>query len=181
MRAAVQQLGYEDESFRDFVDRDIRMQTSESEAEALRSPAYAERWLTTLNVMQRSIEGQLAAKQEEFLAERARLRRLLRREVDENDRSRLQDQLDALQETHSRDRAKKLRFKTGLDEALVEARAVVDALRGSQYDSIVSTERNYYAEQRRRLEEAIRLHQAQTTEEDIEPSEYDEQLWAVIG
>ena len=177
---SVATLGRTGESFKDFVDRDIRGHTTQAEAEALRSPALAERWFTTLMMMQRSIEGQLAAKQEEFQAERARLRRLLRSEQVSHVRTQIEDQLDRLQEDHSRDRAKKLRFKTGLDEALVEARAVVDALRGHQYDSLVAEERNYYAEQRRLLEEAIRLHQAQTLADGIEPGDHDEKLWEAL-
>lgn len=173
---ADRQLGQSGETFRDLVDRDIRGRTTVREAALLRSPDLAELWLATLTAMQRSIEGQLAAKQEEFLAERARIRRLARRDPDGD----YANDLDALQQKHSADRAKKLRFKTGLDEALIEARSVVDALRGSQYDSIVAGERNYYAEQRRLLEEAIRLHQAQITAEGIEPSEYDEQLWSAL-
>jgi hypothetical protein len=177
---SVAALGRTGESFKDFVDRDIRGHTTQAEAEALRSPALAERWLTTLTMMQRSIEGQLAAKQEEFQAERARLRRERRRLTDPDQIDRTDDVLDRLQENHSRDRAKKLRFKTGLDEALVEARAVVDALRGHKYDSLVADERNYYAEQRRLLEEAIRLHQAQMLAEGIEPGEHDEKLWEAL-
>lgn len=173
-------LGQTGVSFKNFVDRDIRGHTTQAEAEALRSPESAEQWLATLTMMQRSIEGQLAAKHEEFQAERARLRREKRRLTDLDEIDRTADVLDRLQEAHSRDRAKKLRFKTGLDEALVEARAVVDALRGHKYDSLVADERNYYAEQRRLLEEAIRLHQEQMLAEGIEPGDHDEKLWEVL-
>lgn len=161
-----------DLDFNDLVNRDLRGRATPEESSSLRAPDLAGKWLLALTRIQRSVEGQLASMQEDFLSRRA--------EIKLYGSPQMHIELIELQKNHSAVRAGKLRFKTGLEEALVEARAIVDELRGSHYDSLVASERNYYAEQRGRLQEAIRRHQAETLADDLEPSEFDERLWEVL-
>lgn len=178
----------DDRTFRNEVDEDLRRpgpsqrRSYETRRAALRSPELVDRWNTTLQQITKSVEGQLASKQEDYEAARAALRREANKLTPGSPEwLKNKDEQEALKVEYATERAGKLRFKTGLDEWVVEARALRDAHRATMYDSIVAEERNHYAEELRRLKEAIETHRSQILhDEDYEPSSADERLWSCL-
>lgn len=189
-----------DDRFEAYVDQDLRRKKGSDHltphdvllCDALRDPKVVDRWHACLRRISRSIEGQLAQKDVEFQARKARLERASAeaaqryRRTDVPDQHRVQDELDRLdleilsdREAHFDQRSKMLRFKTGLDETISKARGLVDAQRGSQYESLVAEERNHYATRVRELETAIRDHKAHFPA-DEEPSKSDRNLWSQV-
>src|SRR4051794_39656358 len=69
--------------FRQVVDRDLRRREDEGvdefESAALRSPTLVDRWLTALLAASKSVEGQLAAKDCDFEADKAQFGRTILR------------------------------------------------------------------------------------------------------
>lgn len=177
-------------SFRKEVDRDLRpldQDASPGQAEkwkarhaALRSPACVDRWFMALSQMSKSVDGQLAAKADDYEAKRAEIRGQLVGATGPQEKG-LRRSLETLKSEYSRARANTLRFKTGLDEALIEARSLRDSVRDRLYDSVVAEERNFYARRVTALQDAIRAHQDAFTEGDIDPEPHDLHLWAVIS
>lgn len=182
----------DDRGFRQEVDADLRRPGArdnrreyEIRRAALRSPELVDRWNTTLMTMSKSVEGQLASKQEDHEAAKAELRQRIA--LLAKDPSRADELFQARQEweqikkDYATARAQMLRFKTGLDEWVIEARALRDASRATMYDSVVAEERNYYAAQVQMLRAAIDAHRTEILEdEDYEPSSADERLWACL-
>lgn len=161
-----------EDDFRELVDRDLRRDNTEDESQALRSPALVDRWYAILVSMSKSVDGQLAAKREDFEAQKARLRgqfveidsdlaeakiRHDTKGVQQADaRTRvLRQEWQSTSEKYSRSRAATLRFKSGLEETLVEARMYRDRVRDRLYDHVVAEERNRLASRVRRLESAL--------------------------
>lgn len=174
----------DDTTFRAEVDADLRSARTRNpkaitRAAALRSNDLVDRWYTTLQMMSVSVEGQLAAAQEDHAAERAALRSRMA-SASHREQPALQEQWEESKGRFSRARAAKLRFKSGLDEWIVEARSLRDSLRDSMYDSIVAEERNHWAERYRVLHDAVAAHEAATLADDLEPTEQDTKLWASI-
>lgn len=182
-------LGLRDIDFRTEVDADLRRAPREpAEAarhelrrRALRTPELIDRWYTVLMMMSRSVDGQLAALDEDHQAEKADLRMELPPE-DRDGNPKWEEPKVA----YARARAGKLRFKTGLDEWVIEARHLRDQFRYATYDQIVINqvvieERNHYAGEAQRLRDAVREHhEALLADDDIDPSPADEKLWTVL-
>lgn len=161
-----------DEDFRDLVDRDLRRENTDAEAAALRSPALVDRWYSVLVGMLKSVDGQLAAKKEDFEAHKARIKaqfveaeQALAEARIKRDNARihaaearnrtLRQEWASITEKYSRSRAATLRFKSGLEETMVEARAIRDKVQNRLYEHVVAQERNHYAERVQTLEKAI--------------------------
>lgn len=161
-----------DDDFRVLVDRDLRRENTEEEAEALRSPQLVHRWYTVLVAMTKSVDGQLSAKRQDYEAQKARLRGEFVRAEDalaaaraRHDKAQIrgaEEQIRQLRrewaqmsERYSRARAATLRFKSGLDETLVEARLFRDQARDALYTTVVAEERNRLAARVRELEAAL--------------------------
>jgi hypothetical protein len=186
--------------FRAIVDRDLRRREAEAdgdtpldeiESRALRSAALVDRWLTALLAASKSVEGQLSARKMDYDATKAQLRRQIERLEHKETHGGLTDQEDAelreardkmlaAKERYSRSRSGTLRFKSGLDEWIVEARGIRDGFRDRLYDTVVVEERNRLAQRVRVLEDGIRVHR-DTFPDDDEPTDADEELWALIG
>lgn len=185
--------------FRQIVDRDLRRREFEDELDtqdalesaALRSSALVDRWLTALLAASKSVEGQLAAKDCDYEADKAQATRTVLRlealakkrpltEKEEAELAGTRDRLLASRQRHFKSRSGTLRFKSGLDEWIIEARGVRDSFRDRLYDTVVVEERNRYAEQLRALKEAIRAHRDSFPPED-DPSEADEKLWQLVS
>lgn len=190
--AIAELAGWDDETFREEVNADLRFSQAEDDPvryrlrrAALRSPDLIDRWYTCLLMIAKSVEGQLAALQEDHEAEKADLRRqMLEAEQTGNDKVMFQVQRkrEQAKARFSRARAGKVRFKTGLEEWVIEARGLRDRLRPSMYDSIVADERNHYAAEALRLRNAIRDHQTTLLSDDtLDPSPADEKLWLSLG
>jgi hypothetical protein len=182
-------LKMDDEDFRNIVDADLRdFDHSGKWALGLRSPAVVERWHATLTAMLKSVEGQLAAREADWTSTKARLSKE-RIEVESDGglmESEFQQKMTALdlefeteREKHFKTKAGTMRFKTGLEEWLVEAGRIRDSITDKLYESVVSRERNYYAERARALEDGITQHQKMVQASSV-PSEADEKLWSLL-
>lgn len=191
-----------DRGFRQEVDADLRRpqtrrdQTGDEERRvyetrraALRSPELVDRWTMTLLTMSKSVEGQLASKQEDHEAAKAALRieiadlerRLATDPTVETKLFEARQQWEVIKRDYASKRADMLRFKTGLDEWVIEARSLRDAARATMYDSVIAEERNHYAAQVTALRAAIDTHRTSILEdEDYEPSSADERLWSCL-
>lgn len=189
---ALQRLS--DHAFRAIVDADLRRQASEEDAAALRTPELADRWFTALARMAKSVEGQLAAREEDHRGaraqyEKARLRAGGPVRCDSCGRSGADPEDPALRqveerwlktcEDYSRTRSKSLRFKSGLEEWLLEARSVRDTARDALYVSVVTEERNRALARVQELEAAIHKHEANVYDPD-DPADDDLELWRVL-
>jgi chromosome segregation ATPase len=161
-----------DDDFRSLVDRDLRREDTQEEAQALRSPDLVHRWYTILVAMSKSVDGQLAAKRYDYEAQKAQLRgqfvsaesalaeAKLHRDTPRvhgaQDRIReLRQDWALMTERYARSRAATLRFKSGLEETLVEARLFRDQIRDVLYESVVTEERNQLARRVRELEDEL--------------------------
>jgi hypothetical protein len=162
----------DDEDFRDLVDRDLRRKNSQEEADALRSPALVDRWHTVLVAMTKSVDGQLSAKRHDFEAHKQRLKgQLLETDAELAEARRRRDRTAVQKceekargfraewagaaERYAKERAATLRFKSGLDETLVEARLHRDRTRDRLFEHVVTEERNRLATRVRKLETAL--------------------------
>lgn len=194
--------------FRDLVDRDLRRRSttkpSELDEEAsalLRHPDVAPRWHNVLSRMQKSVEGQLAARDADYEASRSSDRSFIiskERELEklrEHAPSEHPEQLDKIKDEITARRlrmeekkqrylvarAKSLRFKSGLEQHMIEARGVLERSNVELYRSVVATERNHLARRVEELEAAIRRHRDGTLKEVEEESSFDEQLWRLVS
>lgn len=189
MNVAEQISAMNEEDFRELVDRDLRREDTQEEAEALRSPALVTRWYTVLVAMSKSVDGQLSAKRQDHDASQARMRKEFVKAEEEladaksaQDKAaietarkrqrKLREEWYVAAERYARARAATLRFKSGLDETLVEARLYRDRVTNKLYEAVVTQERNHYASRMRGLEDAIRDHAHQKIE--------DADLWAMV-
>jgi hypothetical protein len=107
-------------SFRVIVDRDLRRDASAAEAAALRTPELADKWVTALTAISKSVDGQLGARRADYLAARARFSKSMS-EADYLESRKLQRSWAEVTESYAKARGATLRFKSGLEEALVEA------------------------------------------------------------
>lgn len=114
--------------FASVVDKELRGKATPDESTALRSPQVAERWHGTLLAMMKSVDGQLGARRADFMSNRARFtKQLLAAEYEE--RFQLERSWAEQREMFNRSRASTLRFKSGLEETIIEARALVDEIK----------------------------------------------------
>lgn len=189
--------------FRQIVDRDLRRRENEAdevdadavmlrelESQALRSPALVDRWLTALLAASKSVEGQLSARKMDYDATKSRLLRTIERlefqqshgGLNQQEEERLREARDKMREAkerYSKSRSGTLRFKSGLDEWVIEARNLRDSTRDRLYDTVVVHERNRFAARAQLLEEAIQRHRDAFPEED-DPTDADEELWSLV-
>ena len=187
----------DDDEFRRLINEDIRRKDGEGDlrlAAVLRSPELAPRYYANLVRTLKNVEGQLAARESEYEALRARLKAKLgiaqSKEVDHPDEEErrkahgqvvnLTAQLETEKSKYLTTRTKSLRYKTGLDMALVEIRSIIDSQHDDLYDTFVARERNHLAERVRTLEAAIRNHQTAMIAEG-DAGETDELLWKVLA
>lgn len=177
------------EEFRSEVDRDLRpLRAGDTTNKvyavrraALRTPTVVDRWFTTLSQIAKSVDGQLAAKTEDYEADRADLRAQILACTNSREEKVLKQALERRKSDYSRSRAGTLRFKSGLDEALIEARSLRDSVRDRLYDSVVAEERNRYAVRVTALEDAIREHRDALFAADMDPEDHDERLWSAVA
>lgn len=205
--------GLSDEDFRAVVDADLRRKAPKSGVtlkpdliEALRSPAVAPRWFAMLLRMQKSVDGQLGARENDYQGERARIdmdiqrlvtkmekggdvrdpdsSRTMSRDEAEEKLSSLKLRRHGLRAGHMRTKAATVRFKTGLDEATLEAKFLRDSAVSNTFETVVALERDYYADRARTLERAIEAHRkgimSELDTDDEDPDDIDTDLWAAI-
>jgi hypothetical protein len=167
-----------DETFKAVVDADLRRSTKSGLgfpaelSEALRGPMVRERWRAELERMLASVNGQIDAEDVLHDARVADLRRsilmkeshligatpLAARAV-ERELHGLRVQVEELAADHGRGQARRVRFRSGVEEGLITARFVVH---GSEAE---------------RLAAGIRAHRKGLLDEEIEPNGFDLALW----
>lgn len=200
------------EEFRALVDADLRRRAPKSTvvlrpelADALREQPNLDRWYSALVRMAKSVDLQLAARRDDYRMKVAQLRSELTRldaklaagealrDPDTNQpmsseraaefvMSRRMRIHNAAAE-YAKTRAGTLRFKTGLEDTLLEARFAREQAHGAAYTSMVAQERNSLAQRATRLEEAIRAHQRLVNDpgcDDAAAEEADHLLWAAV-
>jgi hypothetical protein len=173
--------GLSDEEFRAVVEADLRRRAPHGGQSlrgdlvaALRSAPLVARWQSTLARMQKSVDGQLGAREGDFRAERARLEatgllltqnrrdgdsgEFLSDEEVERRLASLRVRQVTLRAEYERTRASTLRFKTGLDDIALEARYLRERVLEGTFEGAVVAERDRLALRCRRLSAAIAEH-----------------------
>lgn len=149
-----------EEDFRAVVDDEVRgvEELDPKTAKALRDPLVADRWYYALVSMKKSVEGQLGAKRSDLLKHRSPPR----------DRT-----------EYHRWRAGALRFKSGVEERLLEVRSRRHSL---THIDTVQEERNVALAQMQNLKTAITSHKTSVLSDfaDDEVSDADRTLWSAI-
>jgi hypothetical protein len=181
--------GLNDDQFRAVVDADLRRRAPNSGARlrgdliaALRSPEHVTRWHSMLCRMQKSVDGQLGARAADFRAEHARLEADVLRTADLAIREDLRRQQQSLRSKYQTARAATVRFKTGLDEATLEARFLRDQAVAATFGGAVMVERDHFASCYRRLRAAVETHRHAVMNDlgGDAPDEIDESLWSAM-
>lgn len=148
------------ENFREVVESEIRGSASKSQAKWLREPENVERWYWDLIAVKKNIEGQLGSK-----------RAYLRASKDLS-----KDQLQARRQDYYLWKAKILRFKSGTEERIIEARN----LRHTSWlrEDVILEERNIALETVTILRAAIHAHQE--ANKNMDPTTADRKLWNML-
>ena len=162
--------GLSREDFQKVVDDDIRRVGTDEAHDALRSPAHILRWHDTLSAIIKSVEGQLASKNADSVADQMELRLAGKDQEAEQ---------EAIHNQHWRGGA--IRFKTGVEQNLFECRQLMREFEMSEY-SKAREERDRALSRIAVLEEAIRRHQ-KTVVKEIEGDDItdaDKELWEYL-
>lgn len=161
-------LNMSDDDFRAIVDQDLRSDKSASErTTALRDKAIIPRWLSVLQAMLVSIEGQLATGEADFEAMQMAL---------QLGSGNVQEQLLSTGQRYYEKRARQLRFKSGVDAMLIQARYLQS--RFAPEIALVTKERNQLVIRVHELETAIYKHRSDVlTHDQAGPLVYDQELW----
>lgn len=204
--------GLSEEAFRAVVDADLRRKAPKSGIwlredliAALRQPEHATRWHAMLLRMQKSVDGTLGAREADYQAQRAELDVAIlqletKRDSSEGCRDPDSGQVLSAEEvarrltslkvrrlslraTHMKTKASTVRFKTGLDEATLEARSRRDLNVSTIFETAVAMERDFYADYCRALVAAVEAHRASVLD-DLdgveEPDGMDTTLWGAL-
>lgn len=147
--------------FKDVIDKEVRDGLDDVSSKALRTDV-PERWYTALVAIKQSVESQLAAKSSDV------------KQLDPTT-----PEYTAAYRDYHRWRAGALRFLSGIDTRISEARPLRNALYDNQYSEILKAERNAAYRETLQLREAIRCHRRKVTEE-FDPNEFDQALWAEV-
>lgn len=156
--------------FRSIIDDDTRDKVSAELAAGLRSPQVVGRWYEALMAMQMSVEGQLAAKTAESKGRVAHLK------AQGKDATLVQFE----QAKFERWKAGAIRFKSGLEQKLLEAKRILRDANDPLISDRTAEERNRALARVALLEDAIRRHRDAFPRED-DPSDADEELWGYVG
>jgi hypothetical protein len=176
----------DDETFDAVVGADLRRTTNavtdfpRELSEGLRGPAVRQRWHDVLVRLLASVSSQIETADNDFAAAEADLRREIL--LDEQTLAATDErawpnrvvvlrqglahkgvELQDLTREHRRNQAKKVRFRTQVEQQLLEARVLLQ-------------DRPGYAD----LIAGIREHQRHLVDEEIEPNEFDLALWALV-
>lgn len=163
-----------DAEFRRLVDREIRKDhpnTPRNEqarlnalSPKLRHPAVIGRWIMVLETMKASAETQLGAKLAELKKDHGKI-------TEEEYKERRSQYLQW--------KAGNVRFLNSVQQRLLDARYARNKLFGSELPTRLVRERNSATESLVKIVEAVQSHRSVTLAE-YDPTEADEDLWAVI-
>jgi hypothetical protein len=148
------------ENFREVVEAEIRGEVSQAQAKWLREPQNVERWYWDLIAVKKNIESQLGSRKAYLLASKG-----------------LSDeQLKEKKQDFYLWKAKILRFKSGTEERIIEARQ----LRRTSWlrEDVILEERNAALETVSILRSAIYAHQQ--ANRNMDPTSADQKLWNML-
>lgn len=191
------------DEFKRLVERDVKGQLAAKEQGVpalLRDPEVVERWCAALSALLRSVEGQLSTQQAdmrgrlEFHSRKAESAREALEELvirgDESkisqgrDRVRTHEQAAAqIRQTFWEDRMRKLRFRSGVAEQYVEAKALRDQLDRWARLRMVTEERNAVIADLTSLRCAVSLHRSRVMDDSmtLDADVIDDLLWEAAG
>lgn len=167
--------------FYEIVDRDIRSKSTnhhrrdgdgplpDEVSQALRTREVTERWFQALVRMKKSTEMTIAGKATDDKVNRGALK--ARQQHSKADEERLR---------YLRWRAGALRFLTGVEETLTEANYYRRVHFANSYPDTMAAERDRLSEAVRTLRQAIKTHRDAFPHDESEPSDQDNELWAVL-
>lgn len=158
-------LAMPDVDFRDIVNRDLRKNSTPEEHAALRSPLVVDRWYSVLIATSKSVDGQLAASRQDYRAKRAAIDKALLSTKEQVQMDNLRIEELELEMEYAQSRGNKLRFKSGLDQWIIEAQQIRSGLHKKLQDRAAE------------LEAAIKQHQRSFDPLDT-PSDEDQRLWS---
>lgn len=176
-------MAMSDTEFRSLAEDDVREATGKGDPldlpvhDALRTPPAIHRFYRLLLVLQRSAEGQLAAKGASHAARMAKLRM-------HGTTSQSEKYQEALAE-HETWRAGALRFKTGVEERMAEISSLMRELDAETFADRLKEERNQALLRTLVLEDAIRRHRDHECTDDTCDQAHgtcaaDDELWALL-
>lgn len=157
-------LSLDDERFRSIVDSAVRGNVSKETMAQLKTPEVANRCYMALVTMKKNVEGQLAAKRADYNRQRVQFRKN-------------PNKLREAEERWLTWRGGALRFKTGVEELMVEIRG-----KRSPSDWALRAERNEVVIAYENLRQAIAAHRDHvcTAECDEKECVADVTLWSVL-
>jgi hypothetical protein len=166
-------------TFRVLVEADTKGRGTPALRRLLRQPSVVDRWYDALVSLQKSVEGTIASKQRDFASMMAGFELKMMDADTPKDRLRVNRDMRRAQQRHATWKASAVRFKTGLDQRLVEARRLMHTLPSEPHIAQLTSERNDALGRAYLLERAIKQHR-DTFPPQVDPSEADQQLWSYI-
>lgn len=156
-------LNMDDDEFRQAVDQEVRGTLPTEVSLALRDPRLSQRWYLALIQMKKSVESQLGAKRSDLVNMR------------ETDNGRWDQELA----NFHRWRAGAVRFKSGVEERLIEIRR--SRLVVFPTEEVLTEQRNWALEKMQCLVKGIVEHQRTVSQEyDEDVSDADKKLWKLV-
>lgn len=163
-----------DDTFEDIVNKDVRGVLDPDSSARLRDPIIVDRWYNKLLVLKRSVEAQLAANG----AERSERHRdfMAKGTVGKQEWFDYKAQAD-------RWRASAVRFNSGVESKLAEARQLRSTTRGNAYVGLLEVERDDAVREVNKLRSAIRMHRDHICGSECNNDECvaDDFLWSAVG
>lgn len=156
------------EHYATLVDDEIRGKAPASAAAELRRPENLDRWYAQLVTIKQSVESQLGVKRSEI--KRTVLDAEARGTAATEEKSKYEGW-----------RISVLRFKSGVESRLAEVNHLRRQALGETGPDRTEQERNRYGQQVSLLRKAIKEHHDRSVSDDLEPTDFDVELWATIG
>ncbi len=161
-----------DAEFRALVHAELAGRADPQTAEAMRHPWVLGRWRNSLERLRVTTDGQFEARDAELEAAR-----IDAEEIRPSDESRLA--LALARESYQRWRAEAVRFRTTVEDRLLEAAYLHDRLAQQADAEAATTELEELRRRVAELEAAIAAHRARIHEDDA--AEPDRALWRLLG
>lgn len=165
-------LELSDAEFRALVHAELAGRGDAPTAEALRHPSVLSRWSNSLERLRLTTNGQFEAREAELEAAR-----IDAEEIRPSEESRLA--LALARESFQRWRAEAVRFRTTVEDRLLEAAYLQERLQQESEAQAAAEELEALRAQVAELEAAIATHRAAIHEDDA--AEPDRQLWRLLG
>lgn len=162
------------EQFYNVVDQDVRARLDPAVSPMLRDPAVIERWYLMLVQMKKNVESQLASAKADWKAALCEILSAAEDAATDQELSDLRVEQFTKCAAYNEARAKKLRFRSVVEDRLSEARY----LRGRILEERATQRLAYTAARSHDLAQAIAEHQSRIGEDGDSD---DHELWAVLG